>query len=103
MANSLERRVAKAERARQTAEDGNCDWAIVCADAGLGDEAAMAKVAQAARERWPSSVAATNLDPIAMLFWSAVLNGIISVPIMFAMMIVVSSQRGLRAFSHQHG
>ena len=30
------------------------------------------------------------LDPIKALFWSAVLNGVISVPIMAAMMIVVS-------------
>jgi len=41
----------------------------------------------------------TRIDPIAMLFWTAVLNGVIAVPIMFAMMVVVSSARGLRLFS----
>jgi len=35
----------------------------------------------------------TRLDPIAMLFWTAVINGVISVPIMVAMMIVVSQRR----------
>jgi Mn2+/Fe2+ NRAMP family transporter len=33
------------------------------------------------------------LDPIKALFWSAVLNGIISVPIMAAMMVVSSSRK----------
>jgi Mn2+/Fe2+ NRAMP family transporter len=32
----------------------------------------------------------TPLDPIKALFWSAVLNGVITVPIMVAMMIVAS-------------
>jgi Mn2+/Fe2+ NRAMP family transporter len=35
----------------------------------------------------------TNIDPIAMLFWTAVINGIVAVPIMVATMIVVSSER----------
>jgi len=35
----------------------------------------------------------TKIDPIAMLFWSAVINGIVAVPIMIATMIVVSRQR----------
>ena len=30
----------------------------------------------------------TNIDPIAMLFWSAVINGVVAVPIMAAMMVV---------------
>lgn len=38
------------------------------------------------------------LDPIVALFWSAVLNGVIAVPIMAAMLVVVSSQRLLGAF-----
>ena len=46
-----------------------------------------------------AALATTNIDPIAMLFWSAVINGIVAVPIMFAMMLVVSSERGLRTFS----
>jgi Mn2+/Fe2+ NRAMP family transporter len=37
-----------------------------------------------------TALAATNIDPIAMLFWSAVINGIVAIPIMGAMMLVVS-------------
>jgi NRAMP (natural resistance-associated macrophage protein)-like metal ion transporter len=40
-----------------------------------------------------SALLATNIDPIAMLFWTAVINGIVAVPIMFATMLVVSSKR----------
>jgi Mn2+/Fe2+ NRAMP family transporter len=32
----------------------------------------------------------TKLDPIAMLFWTAVINGVVAVPIMIAMMLVVA-------------
>lgn len=32
----------------------------------------------------------TGIDPIKMLIWSAVLNGIVAVPIMIAMMLIVS-------------
>ena len=39
-------------------------------------------------------LAATKVDPIAMLFWTAVINGIVAVPIMIAMMLVVSGRRG---------
>jgi len=35
----------------------------------------------------------TKIDPIAMLFWTAVINGIVAVPIMVATMIVVSNKR----------
>ena len=34
----------------------------------------------------------TNLDPIAMLFWTAVINGFVAVPVMIAMMLVVSGR-----------
>ena len=34
----------------------------------------------------------TSLDPIKMLIWSAVLNGIVAVPIMAAMMLVVTNR-----------
>jgi Mn2+/Fe2+ NRAMP family transporter len=37
-----------------------------------------------------AGLAATEIDPIAMLFWAAVLNGIVSVPIMVAIMLTVS-------------
>jgi NRAMP (natural resistance-associated macrophage protein)-like metal ion transporter len=36
-------------------------------------------------------VALTPLDPIRMLFWSAVVNGIVAVPLMIGIMIVVAS------------
>jgi NRAMP (natural resistance-associated macrophage protein)-like metal ion transporter len=35
----------------------------------------------------------TNIDPIAMLFWTAVINGVVAVPIMIATMIVVSNKQ----------
>jgi NRAMP (natural resistance-associated macrophage protein)-like metal ion transporter len=37
-------------------------------------------------------VALTPLDPIRMLFWSAVVNGVVAVPLMVAMMVVVASR-----------
>ena len=37
-----------------------------------------------------------NIDPIAMLFWTAVINGFVAVPIMIAMMLLVSSKREAR-------
>jgi Mn2+/Fe2+ NRAMP family transporter len=36
------------------------------------------------------ALAATNIDPIAMLFWAAVINGVVAVPIMVTMMLIVS-------------
>ncbi len=33
----------------------------------------------------------TTIDPIKMLIWSAVLNGIVAVPIMVAMMVIISN------------
>ena len=41
-------------------------------------------------------VLVTKIDPIAMLFWAAVINGVVAVPIMFATMVVVSSKREAR-------
>lgn len=38
------------------------------------------------------------LDPIKMLFWSAVINGIIAVPIMAAMMLVARQHRRMGVF-----
>jgi Mn2+/Fe2+ NRAMP family transporter len=43
-----------------------------------------------------SALLATNIDPIAMLFWAAVINGVVAVPIMIATMVVVSDKRGAR-------
>jgi Mn2+/Fe2+ NRAMP family transporter len=41
-----------------------------------------------------AALAMTNIDPIRMLFWAAVINGVVAVPIIVAMMLVVSSSRG---------
>jgi len=37
-----------------------------------------------------AALLATKIDPIAMLFWAAVINGIVAVPIMIATMVFVS-------------
>ena len=43
--------------------------------------------------------ALTPLDPIRMLFWTAVVNGVVAVPLMVAMMIVVASYRIMGRFA----
>ncbi len=43
-------------------------------------------------------VALTPLDPIRMLFWSAVVNGVVAVPLMVAMMVVVTSRKIMGKF-----
>ncbi|MBD9652865.1 divalent metal cation transporter [Ensifer sp. ENS09] len=45
----------------------------------------------------------SDLDPIQALFWSAVLNGVISVPLMAAMMIVVSRKDEMGQFVASFG
>ena len=40
----------------------------------------------------------SGVDPIAALFWSAVLNGVIAVPMMAAMMVVASSRKKMGHF-----
>jgi Mn2+/Fe2+ NRAMP family transporter len=40
-------------------------------------------------------LAVTRIDPILMLFWAAVINGIVAVPIMVAMMLVIRKGRGM--------
>jgi NRAMP (natural resistance-associated macrophage protein)-like metal ion transporter len=42
--------------------------------------------------------ALTPLDPIRMLFWSAVVNGVVAVPLMIAMMFVVTSRKVMGKF-----
>ncbi len=49
------------------------------------------------------ATALTPLDPIHMLFWSAVLNGIVAVPLMAAMMIVVTSRAIMGKFVASRG
>jgi Mn2+/Fe2+ NRAMP family transporter len=44
------------------------------------------------------ALAAFGVNPIALLFWTAVINGIAAVPIMVAMMALVSGRRGREAF-----
>jgi NRAMP (natural resistance-associated macrophage protein)-like metal ion transporter len=43
--------------------------------------------------------ALTPLDPIRMLFWSAVVNGVVAVPLMVAMMLVVASSEIMGKFA----
>jgi len=43
-----------------------------------------------------SALLVTEIDPIAMLFWTAVINGIVAVPVMIATMLVVSNRREAR-------
>jgi NRAMP (natural resistance-associated macrophage protein)-like metal ion transporter len=43
-----------------------------------------------------SALLVTKIDAIAMLFWTAVINGVVAVPIMLATMLVVSSRRDPR-------
>ncbi len=43
--------------------------------------------------------ALTPLNPIRMLFWSAVVNGIVAVPLMVAMMVVVASYKIMGKFA----
>ena len=45
-----------------------------------------------------AALAATRIDPIAMLFWSAVVNGIVAVPIIVAVMLMISNRRGRMMF-----
>jgi Mn2+/Fe2+ NRAMP family transporter len=39
------------------------------------------------------------LDPVKALFWSAVINGFVAVPIMVAMMVIVSSKKQMKEFA----
>jgi NRAMP (natural resistance-associated macrophage protein)-like metal ion transporter len=40
----------------------------------------------------------TSFDPIKMLVWSAVLNGIVAIPVMTAMMLIVTSRKIMHRF-----
>ncbi len=41
----------------------------------------------------------SSIDPIKALFWAAVVNGIVAVPVMFVMMMMVSSRRVVDKFT----
>jgi len=43
--------------------------------------------------------ALSPFNPIRMLFWSAVVNGVVAVPLMAAMMLVVGNRRIMGAFA----
>ena len=45
-----------------------------------------------------AALAITHINVVALLFWTAVVNGIVAVPIMLAMMLLVSSREGRRRF-----
>ena len=45
-----------------------------------------------------AGLAALRLNAIALLFWAAVINGIAAVPVMVAMMVLVSDRRGRQEF-----
>ncbi len=45
------------------------------------------------------AAALTSFDPIRMLFWSAVFNGIVAAPLMLAMMVAVSSAEVMGKFT----
>lgn len=49
------------------------------------------------------AAALTRLDPIQMLFWTAVVNGIVAVPLMVAMMVVIGSYKIMGAFAASRG
>jgi hypothetical protein len=42
---------------------------------------------------WGAALAVTRTDPMGMLFWSAASNGVVGVPMMIAVMLVVSNGR----------
>jgi NRAMP (natural resistance-associated macrophage protein)-like metal ion transporter len=44
-------------------------------------------------------IALTPVDPIWMLFWSAVVNGVVAVPLMIAMMVAVTSRKIMGKFA----
>ena len=46
-----------------------------------------------------AALSVTRIDPIAMLFWSAVINGIVAVPIMVAVMLVASNGAARQKFA----
>lgn len=45
-----------------------------------------------------TSICLTNIDPIQALYWSAVINGVISVPIMVVMMLMASKPQIMGRF-----
>ncbi|MGA1834320.1 hypothetical protein [Rhizobium wenxiniae] len=48
---------------------------------------------------WLFGIEFVLFDPDKALFWSAVMNGIVAVPIMIAMMMVFSSNKQIKEFT----
>ena len=46
-----------------------------------------------------AALSAAHFNPISMLFWSAVINGVVAVPIMAAMMLTVSGAKADKVFA----
>lgn len=46
-----------------------------------------------------AALAALKINVVAMLFWTAVVNGLVAVPIMIAMMLLVSGRTGVKSFA----
>jgi Mn2+/Fe2+ NRAMP family transporter len=46
-----------------------------------------------------ASLVTTNIDPITMLFWTAVINGVVAAPIMISIMTMISWGKGIRSVS----
>jgi len=46
-----------------------------------------------------AALTAVRIDPITMLFWTAVINGVVAVPIMVAMMLVISGRAAATGMS----
>jgi NRAMP (natural resistance-associated macrophage protein)-like metal ion transporter len=42
----------------------------------------------------------THVDPMKALFWAAVLNGVVAVPVMVVMMLMFTNRRVMRGFAH---
>ena len=41
----------------------------------------------------------TPLDPIKALYWSAVINGVVAVPVMIVMMIITAQRKIMKKFT----
>jgi NRAMP (natural resistance-associated macrophage protein)-like metal ion transporter len=42
----------------------------------------------------------THVDPMEALFWAAVINGVVAVPVMVVMMLMFDNRRVMRGFAH---
>jgi Mn2+/Fe2+ NRAMP family transporter len=70
--------------------------------------AGLSRTPQAARRFYATIVAGTvvgiginfvNIDPIKALFWTAVINGVVAVPLMITMMVMTMRPKVMRQFT----